>query len=76
MSTNAASGANASQDTPKNTLKHYVNLGPVFGYFFRKADPNAKPNFNLRTMHTINKISIVMFLVGLVMFIIKLSMRS
>lgn len=59
----------------KNTLKHYVDLGPVFGYFFRSKDPNAKPNFNLRAMHTINKISIVMFLIGLIMFIIKISLR-
>lgn len=69
----AASSAQENKD--KATLKHYVDLGPVFGYFFRKKDPNAKPNFNLRTMHTINKISMVMFLVGLVFFIIKIALR-
>jgi hypothetical protein len=59
----------------KPSLRHYIDLGPVFGYFFRKPDPNAKPNFNLRSMHIINKISMGMFLVGLIMFIIKLALR-
>jgi len=63
------------QTSFKANLKHYVDLGPVFGYFFRKEDPNAKPNFNLRTMHVINKISILMFLVGAIAFMIKLALR-
>jgi hypothetical protein len=45
--------------------KDLFNFGPAFGYFFRKADPNRKSNFNLRTMHFINKLSMAMFLVGL-----------
>jgi len=52
-------------------LKEYFQLGPVFGYFFRKHDPNRKTNFNLRMMHGINKISIVMFLIGILFIIIK-----
>jgi hypothetical protein len=60
---------------PKNTLKDYFALGEVFGYFFRKHDPNRKTNFNLRTMHTINKISMAMFVVGIIFLIIKLSLR-
>lgn len=63
------------QTSAKVDLKHLVDLGPVFGYFFRKHDPNASPNFNLRTMHVINKISILMFLVGTIAFIIKLALR-
>jgi len=55
----------------KNTLKDYFALGEVLGYFFRKKDPNSKPNFNLRMMHGINKISILMFLVALVVILIK-----
>jgi len=60
----------------KNTVKDYFSMGPVAGYFFRKNDPNAKPNFNLRMMHGINKISMIMFLVGIIVLIIKLSLRS
>lgn len=56
-------------------MKDFLNLGEFFGYFFRKKDPNRPDNFNLRTMHTINKISMVMFLVGVVYFVIKLLTR-
>jgi hypothetical protein len=52
-------------------LREYFDLGPVFGYFFRKKDPNRKTNFNLRMMHGINKISMLMFLIGILFIIIK-----
>lgn len=45
--------------------KNLFNFGPALGYFFRKNDPNRTTNFNLRTMHFINKLSMAMFLVGL-----------
>lgn len=47
----------------------------VLGYFFRKPDSSRPKNFNLRAMHTINKISMLMFLVGLIYFIFKMAMR-
>lgn len=47
----------------------------VVGYYFRKPDPNRPNNFNIRAMHTINKISILMFIIGVVMVIIKLNTR-
>lgn len=59
----------------KNSWKDYFAIGEVFTYFFRKKDPNAQPNFNLRVMHGINKISIIMFLVGVILFIIKVVLR-
>ena len=43
----------------------------VATYFFRKKDPNRKTNFNLRTMHTINKISMLMFIGAMIYFAIK-----
>lgn len=52
-------------------VKEYFRLGEVFGYFFRKKDPTRPTNFNLRMMHGINKISIIMFLIGIVFIIIK-----
>ncbi|MEM6845540.1 MAG: DUF6728 family protein [Bacteroidota bacterium] len=55
----------------RNSLKDYFAFGEVFGYFFRKKDPNRQSNFNLRMMHGINKISIVMFLLGIIFLIIK-----
>ncbi len=61
------------QDTKshKNTLKDYFALGPVFGYFFRKKDPDRPSNFNIKMMHGINKISILMFLVALIILIVR-----
>ena len=64
------------ENNSKNTLKEFFSLGEVFGYFFRKKDPNQKPNINLRMMHGVNKIAIIMFLLGMIFFIIKLSLRQ
>lgn len=55
----------------KNSFKDYFQVGEAFGYFFRKKDPNRPSNFNLRMMHGINKISIVMFLLGVIYLIVK-----
>ncbi|MGN6395353.1 MAG: DUF6728 family protein [Mucilaginibacter sp.] len=41
-------------------------------YFFRKKDPNRPTNFNLKVMHTINTIAIIMFLAGIIWTIIKI----
>ncbi|QXV65797.1 hypothetical protein INP83_01485 [Mucilaginibacter sp. 21P] len=35
-------------------------------YFFRKKDPNRPTSFNLKVMHTINAIAIIMFLAGII----------
>jgi len=35
-------------------------------YFFRKKDPNRPENFNLRVMHFINALAIIMFLGGII----------
>ena len=53
----------------KGGLKSYFQFGEVLGYFFRKKDPNRHANFNLKMMHGINKISIVVFLLG-VLFVL------
>jgi len=55
----------------KPDTKAYFQLGEVFGYFFRKKDKTRKSNINLRMMHGINKISILIFLAGIVYLIIK-----
>ena len=51
--------------------KEYFNFGEVLGYFFRRKDPTRKTNFNLRMMHGINKISIIIFLAGLIYLVSK-----
>ncbi|MCA6073614.1 hypothetical protein LDX50_01990 [Fulvivirga sp. 1062] len=55
----------------KITFKEYFQLGEVWGYFFRKKDPNRPSNINIKMMHGINKISILIFLVGVIYMIIK-----
>ncbi len=52
-------------------LKYYFALGEVLGYFFRKKDPNKKVNFNLKMMHGINKISILIFLLAILITLLK-----
>ncbi|MCB2410520.1 DUF6728 family protein [Hymenobacter lucidus] len=55
--------------------RNLFNFGPALGYFFRKNDPDRKTNFNLRTMHFINKLSMAMFLVGLCVVLYRLFTR-
>ena len=51
--------------------KNLFNFGPVLGYYFRKHDPNRKNNFNMKTMHFINKLSLAMFLMCLVVMLFR-----
>lgn len=46
-------------------------MGEVLGYFFRKKDPSKPSNFNIKVMHGINKIAIVIFLLGVIYLIVK-----
>ena len=55
----------------KNKLFEFFKVGEVLGYFFRKKDPSRPANFNLRMMHGINKISIIIFLLGVLFIIVK-----
>lgn len=55
-------------------MKQFFQLGDVLGYFvrvFKKPDPNAPNSFNLRIMHGINRISIVMFVICLIVLIFR-----
>jgi hypothetical protein len=74
-SNNNTQGNNNQSSKAKISVKEFFTLGEVFGYFFRKPDPNRPSNFNIKVMHGINKISILMFLVGLVFFLIKIFTR-
>jgi hypothetical protein len=58
----------------KNQVKEFFKVGAVGNYFlrvFKKPDPNAPTNINLRMMHGINKISIVVFLAALIVWTVK-----
>lgn len=55
----------------KTSWKDFFSLGEVGGYFFRKKDPSRPRNINIRMMHGINKISIIIFLLGVIYLILK-----
>lgn len=65
---------NPNQSNDNNSWKQYFQLGDVakyFGRLFGKKDPGAPSNFNLKMMHGINKISIIMFMIALIVMIVR-----
>ncbi len=60
----------------KKDVGYYFNLSEVLGYYFRKKDPNRPSNTNIKIMHGINKISIIMFLICLIVIITRVIIRS
>ena len=58
----------------KNQVKEFFKLGEVGNYFlrvFKNPDQNAPTNINLRMMHGINKISILIFLFAVIFWTVK-----
>jgi hypothetical protein len=59
-------------------LFNFLNVGEVFGYFvrvFQKKDPSKPDSYNLRMMHGINRISILMFLFCLAVMVYRCATR-
>ena len=52
-------------------ISYYFDFSEVLNYFFRKNDPNKKSNFSLKAMHTVNKLSILIFLIGVMVIIVR-----
>lgn len=55
----------------KNSIRGIFNFKDVLGYFFRKKKSQEKPEINLRIMHSINKISIIIFILALIILIVR-----
>ena len=55
---------------------NYFDFTEVLTYFFRKKDPDRPKSFNLKAMHTINKISILMFLMAVIVMIVRAISRA
>lgn len=55
----------------KGQLKEFFSFGEVGGYFFRRKDPSRPTNINIKMMHGINKISIIVFLIGVIYLLLK-----
>lgn len=64
------------QDKQPEQKTNYFDFTEVLTYFFRKKNPNRSKNINLRAMHTINKISMLMFLAAVIFLIVRSIMRS
>lgn len=60
-----------SEPRKKLSIKEFFKLGEVGGYFFRGKDPNRPSNINIKMMHGVNKISIVIFLLGVLYIILR-----
>jgi len=60
----------------KKDVSYYFNFKEVLFYFFRKKDPNRPSSFSLKAMHTINKISMLMFLVCVIVMIVRAITRA
>ncbi|MBC6400923.1 MAG: hypothetical protein GDA51_04265 [Ekhidna sp.] len=66
-----------NQEKDKKTEKiNYFDFSEVLTYFFRKKDPSRPKNFNIKAMHTINKISILMFLFAVIVMIVRAVLRA
>lgn len=55
----------------KSAIKDFFKMGEVGGYFFRSKSESRPNNFNIRMMHGINKISIIVFILGIIFLILK-----
>jgi hypothetical protein len=55
----------------RSKLREFFALEEFFDYFFRKKDPNRPTNFSLKMMHGVNKISIIIFLIAFVIWLVK-----
>ncbi len=48
----------------------------ILTYFYlRKRDPNAPRNANIYLMHGMNRISLIVFLIGIIVMIVRLIRR-
>lgn len=57
-------------------MGYYFNFREVLTYFFRKKDPSRPSNINIRMMHGINKISMIMFLICVIVIIVRYILRA
>lgn len=60
-----------ASERKENKFKNFFKMGEVGEYFFRKKDPSRPSNINIKMMHGINKISIIIFLAGVIFIILK-----
>lgn len=59
------------KEKSKLSIKEFFSLGDVGRYFFRGKEANKPANVNVRIMHGINRLAIVIFLAGVIYIVLK-----
>jgi hypothetical protein len=59
------------EEKKKLGFKEFFKMGEVGEYFFRKKDPSRPNNINIRMMHGVNKLSILIFLLAVIYLVVK-----
>lgn len=60
----------------KKKMGYYFDFSEVVTYFFRKKDANRPTNRSIKMMHGVNKLSMLMFLICLIVIISRFVMRA
>lgn len=71
-----SNGKETEKENTKSNIGYFFDFKEVLNYYFRKKEPGKKIDFNLKMMHGINKISIIMFMVALVIIITRFVVRA
>lgn len=74
--TNKSDMETSHTEKQKRSWKDFFQLGEVGGYFFRGKDPNRPSNINIKMMHGVNKISMLMFLACVLIIIGRIIIRN
>ncbi len=64
------------QKDDKKEVGYYFDFKEVLTYFFRKKDPNRPINTSLKMMHGVNRISIIIFLICVIVIMTRFIVRS
>ncbi|MBK5279217.1 MAG: hypothetical protein JJE09_10185 [Bacteroidia bacterium] len=59
------------EEKKKLGWREFFKMGEVGEYFFRKKDSSRPSNINIRMMHGVNKLSILIFLIAIIYLIVK-----
>jgi hypothetical protein len=60
----------------KKSWKDFFQLGEVGNYFFRGKDANRPSNINIKMMHGVNKLSMLIFLVCVLVIVGRIIARN
>jgi hypothetical protein len=60
-----------SEKKSSGGIKNFFRVGDVLGYFFRKPDPSKPQNYTVRTMHGINRFSMLVFVIAVIYLVLK-----